>query len=219
MLSAIACNLNLFCGVNFDQLFLFLVPFGLILVANELLDKKTDLPREVHRKFGHVFSGLLIIVASYYLGYVEMIFFSIALIFGALGTKVLKSKFKTIYEVKRQTFGTPLFALVTLILTLLWFQDAPELLRYGIWILTVPDAAAALIGSRWGRQLPKWHKSKLGSLVFFLLTIAVTLFYTQLIIPILVIAVTLTIIEFTTTYGLDNLTMPLVASCLLFLLI
>ena len=219
MLNTISCSLGLFCGINFDQLFLFLIPFLFIIIANEIFDKLTEMPREVHRKFGHVLSGLLIITASYYLGFTEMILFSIVLIIGALGTRVFK--FKTVHQVTRKSIGTVLFAVVTLLLTLLWFKNNPELLRYGIWILTIPDALAALIGSQWGTHLERFGKSFLGSFVFFVFTCVVTLVFVPFgLWPIvLLVAVVLTFIEFFTVWGLDNLTLPILGSVMLFFLL
>ncbi len=215
MLNTISCNLNMFCGTDFNALFIFLIPFLLIVLSNEYLDKKTKWPREIHRKYGHILSGLTIIFASFHLAYVEMILFSCALIIGALATRILK--FKTVHQVKRKSVGTVLFALVTLLLTVIWFREHPELLRYGIWILVVPDAAAAVFGSLHGKQIPRFKKSILGSIVFFVGMILITVFYTQSAIPIIAIAFIMTTIEFFTRWGLDNLTMPLLGSYLIYL--
>jgi len=218
MINKLICstNMELLCVFDFDTLVLILIPFALILVSNEIIDKYTDWPREVHRKYGHILSGLLIILATYHLGFAEMVVFSVILMVGAVGTKMIN--FVSVEGVSRKTFGTFLFALVTLLLTLIWFRENVELLRYGIWILVVPDALAALIGSKWGKQIPKYQKSLLGSAVFFAGTIVVTLFFTQNILLILLIAVVLTIVEFFTRWGIDNLTLPLIASFLLLLM-
>lgn len=217
ILNSISCSLDLFCGVDFDLLFVFLLPFIFILFTNELLDKYTKWPREIHRKYGHILSGITILFASVYLGYTEMILFSIALIIGALASRVLK--LKSVHQVQRKTAGTVLFAVVTLLLTLLWFKDSPELLRYGILILTVPDAAAAVIGSLFGKQIPQFEKSILGSAVFFIGMIVITFIYTQSLWLLLSLAVFMTVMEFFTRWGIDNLTMPLVGSYLLYLFI
>ena len=208
-----------FCGINFDYLFLFLIPFALVVVINELLDRHSKLPREFHRKFGHIVSGLTIISASYYLGFTEMILFSMALIVGALGTRVLH--LASVHKVTRKSIGTTLFAIVTLLLTLLWFRSNPELLRYGIWILTVPDALAALIGSQWGTYLERFGKSYLGSFAFFVATCVITLAFVPFAMwpVVILIALVLTVVEFFTVWGLDNLTLPLLGSVILFSLL
>ena len=206
-----------FSAIDFIQVFLFAVPFALILLINAQLDKYTDWPREVHRKFGHILSGLTIITASYFLNYPEMILFAVGLMIGALGTRVLK--LKTVHQVKRKSIGTFLFALVTLVLTYMWFKENPDLLRYGIWILTIPDALAAVIGSQYGNYIERFGKSYLGSTVFFVGVLGLTYIFSGLIIPVLLIAFVLTLIEFFTIYGLDNLTLPIAGSYLLSLFV
>lgn len=217
MMDQLFCIILFFCGVSLLKLISITTPFLLVLVINEYFDKYTDWPREIHRKFGHVCSGLLIIAASFYLNYPEMILFSFVLIAGALGTRILK--FKSVNEVTRKTIGTTLFAVVVLVLTLMWFQERPELLRYGIWILTIPDALAAVIGSQWGTYLEEYGKSYLGSFVFFVSVFILSFIFSASLVIALVLAVILTLMEFLTTWGLDNLTMPLTGSILLFLLI
>ncbi len=219
-LNTISCTpllTHLFCGVNYDLVFLFVVPFFLIIAINELLDNLTELPREFHRKFGHILSGLLIIWASYHLGFIEMILFSGSFLIGSFITRVIS--FKSVH-VTRDSHGTILYGLVLLILVVMWHANNPELVRYGIWILTVPDALAALIGSQWGTYLERFGKSYLGSFVFFVATCVVTLAFVPLELwpLVLLIALTLTVMEFFTIYGLDNLTLPILATVILFFL-
>lgn len=217
IVDSLFCLVPFFCGVSFLKLVYISLPFLLIIVVNEVLDKHTDWPREIHRKFGHILSGLLIITSTYYLTYPEMILFSLMLIVGAVGTRILK--FKSVNNVTRKTIGTTLFAVATLILTLLWFEDRVELLRYGIWILTIPDALAAVIGSQWGTYLEEYGKSYLGSAVFFVTVFVLSFIFSSSIIIALLLAVILTLMEFLTVWGLDNLTMPITGSVLLFLLL
>lgn len=202
--------------IDFLLLAGLLIPYFLIVVSNELLDKHTKLPREVHRKYGHILSGILIITATYFLNFNEMLLYSVALIIGALGTKIFK--IKTVHQITRKSIGTSLFALVTLILTLLWFKTHPDMMRYGILILTVPDALAALIGSQYGKQIPKFEKSYLGSAVFFAGMVLITSFFTASLTAIFLISALITALEFFSRWGMDNLTMPLVGSLALFLL-
>jgi len=148
-----------------------------------------------------------------------MILFSVVLIVGALGTRVLH--LASVHKVKRKSIGTTLFAVVTLLLTLMWFKDNPELLRYGIWLLTIPDAFAALVGSQWGTYLERFGKSYLGSFTFFICTCVVTLGFIPFALwpLVLMIALVLTFMEFFTVWGLDNLTLPILGSVMLFFLL
>ena len=142
--------------------------FVFILVLNEWVDRRTSWPREYHRKLGHILSGLVIITSTYILTYHQLLVFAFILILGALSTYLFH--LASIHGVERKTIGTFLFPLAFLICLLLFAERQIELVRYGIWILTIPDALAALIGSQWWRQIPRWNKSLLGSTVFAFLS-------------------------------------------------
>lgn len=216
-LSCAVPGLNVYCGINFDLVFFWMLPLLVVLVANEVLDKTTNLPREVHRKIGHVASGILLLTASFYLAQIEMLVLCIGLLLSITITKSIK--LKSVYEVERYTHGTLYYVVVVSVMAYFWMPDQLDLFRYGILILTVPDALAAVIGSRWGKQLPHWNKSVLGSCVFFIGTIAVTLLFTQVWWTVLLIAVILTIIEFFSQWGIDNLLLPISGGLLLLFLI
>ena len=220
MLNYLVCSIpivNNFCGINFDLVFLWMLPLFGILLLNEIIDYCTDLSREIHRKTSHVFTGILLITSTYYLEQLELLTLSIGLLVVLLITKI--GKFATIYSVERKTQGTLYYVVVVAILALWWIPERPELFRYGIWILTVPDALAALIGSRWGTQIPFFNKSVLGSCVFFISAIMVTACFVHTWWIILFIALTLTMIEFFGQWGTDNLLLPIVGTYLLFSLI
>lgn len=193
-----------------------LSPFGLILFLNELIDTKTNWPREYHRKFGHVLSGLAIITSTYFLSVGQLLLLATALIASALLTYLYQ--FNSVHGVSRKTIGTFLFPLSFLFLIILFGERQMELVRYGIWILTVPDALAALIGSQWGRQIPRFNKSLLGSGVFFLSLFILTILFTGSFIVALAVSIILTIIEFFSQWGTDNLCLPLAGTLLLILL-
>lgn len=188
----------------------WLVPFGLVLALNEWLDKITDWHREIHRKIGHVVSGLTIIFASFYLTQAEMVLFGFFAIVGALGSRVLK--LDSVHDVVRKSIGTTLFAVVIVALAYIYGENRMDLLRYGILILTIPDAAAAVIGSLYGKQIPKFNKSLLGSTVFFIGTFGVTLFFIENILHVLLITIVLTVTEFFSQWGVDNLLMPIMGA-------
>lgn len=206
---------NTYCGINFDLVFMWMLPLLVVLVVNEILDKTTNLPREVHRKIGHVASGLLLLTASFYLDQIEVLVLCIGLLVSITITKSVK--LKSVYEVERYTHGTLYYVIVVSIMTFLWFPAQIDLFRYGILILTIPDALAAIIGSQWGKQLPRWNKSFLGSVVFFAATCVVTLLFIQVWWIVLLIASILTVIEFFSQWGIDNLLLPLAGGYLLLL--
>jgi len=203
-------------NVNFLSICLWCTPFAFILFSNEALDRITNWPREFHRKFAHILSGVSIVVATFYLNQYEMAVLGLLLVLAAVGTRVLH--FGSIHKITRKSLGTTLFPLTLVFMTILWGSSNIELVRYGVLILTIPDALAAVIGSQWGKQLPHWNKSILGSIVFFVATCGVTLFFTQILWVVLLIAGILTIIEFFSQWGIDNLLLPISGGFLLLFL-
>jgi dolichol kinase len=146
-----------------------------------------------------------------------MILFGLFAILGALGSRVLK--LESVHNVVRKSLGTTLFAVVIVVLAYFFGENRMDLLRYGILILTIPDAATAVIGSIYGRQIPEFHKSILGSTVFFVGTFGLTLFFVENILHVLFITVVLTITEFFSQWGIDNLLMPVMGAWMVLLLV
>lgn len=204
-------------NIEFLQLCFLTLPFGLVLAINEYLDRRTDWPREVHRKFGHICVGLIVIVASTQISQHTMILYACILFLGAMGSRI--ARIGSIYNIDRRSLGTALYPIAVLIMVLLWMPDNTHLLQFGVLILTIPDALSALIGSQWGRQIPRFNKSILGSSIFFICTAAVVLLFTQVWWIVLVIAVVLTVVEFFSQWGIDNLLLPISAGFLLLILV
>ena len=199
--------------MRITPLFFTLLPFPFILISNELLDRYTHLPREIHRKYAHILSGISILAASYYLNYQEMIIFSSVLIAASILAVLIHPK--SMFGIKRKSIGNILFAIVTLCLTLLWIPAHTDYFRFGILILTIPDALAAIFGSQFGTYLPRFGKSYLGSSIFFITLFILTFVFTGNIFDTIFITITITVLEFFSLYGTDNLAMPLLGSFLL----
>lgn len=208
---------NVISLVELVEIFLWLLPFVLTMGVNMLVDHNTTLPREYHRKFVHVVSGLLLISATWYLEINQLV---VLAFFLAVGDTLARSlQIGSVHKVERRTIGTVLFPLSFLVLVVLFGEHNMELVRYGMWVLVVPDALAALMGTQWGRQLPRWNKSFLGSATFFLSLFIVTYVATESLFVTLVTSVVLTTVEFFSLWGLDNLLLPIVGSGLLFVLV
>ena len=146
-----------------------------------------------------------------------MLVFAVMMLVGLAITKFVR--YESIYKVERQTNGSLYYGLIIAFLALLWLPESPDLFRYGILILTIPDALAALVGSQWGRQIPGWNKSRAGSVTFFVATVCITIIFTLNPVYILILALTLTAVEFVSQWGLDNLFLPIVGSGLLMYLV
>ncbi len=130
---------------------------------------------------------------------------------------------RSIHAVSRSSLGTEYYPLVIYALFILAY-DRPWLYVISVLVLAVSDAAAALIGSRYGRiryQIDQDHKSLEGSLVFALIT------YVVIVVPLvawgdpsipptaecmlvaLLTACLVTCFEAISTGGRDNLIVPL----------
>jgi len=205
----------MWCGVNFDLVAVFLFPFALLVFLIEFLDTKTSWHREIYRKIIHVTAGLIIISATYYLGYQEILFFALALLCGSILFELIT--FRSMSGVSRKSHGSIYFAVAFLLVTLFFGQINNEFVRFGIWLLIVPDTLAALIGSRWGKQIESYGKSILGSAVFFISALIVSYLFCTNIILSLALAIILTVVEFFSKKGIDNLLLPLVGSGLLYI--
>jgi len=95
---------------------------------------------------------------------------------------------------------------------------APWQAFYAAYVIAISDSAASLIGMRFGRRtaLPL-GKSFAGSLSFFLTCfLGSLLFFSPL--HAAIAATVLTVVEFVSARGLDNLTLPLAAQLLLMFL-
>jgi phytol kinase len=133
-------------------------------------------------------------------------------------------------RVDRQTVGEFYFPLSIALLFLLT-RNAPLLFCVPVLILTISDAAAALIGTRYGLhpyRTAAGHKTLEGSAAFFLCTFLLTQLPLGLFTPLspttailiaATLAVCMTLVEALSWGGLDNLLLPLVSFALLSLLL
>lgn len=134
---------------------------------------------------------------------------------------------KAMEEEAGENRGTVLFPLAFVILILLlWDQPGGRIaLAAGILVLAWGDAAAALIGRRWGRhryRVGSGWRSLEGSLAMLLVSILAIVVVGQFVAetpyaPLLVLAAagTATLLEAASRWGADNLLVPLGTSFLL----
>ncbi|MEI6741851.1 MAG: hypothetical protein WCK71_01905 [bacterium] len=197
----------------------FLILFGIV----ELIYYKFHISKELSRKLVHIFSAIIISVLPFWLSYYE-----IAVVAGLFVPVLYFSKryniFKAIHTVERSTLGEVYYPLAIVIVCLL----KPSFFSYLFVVLTLglSDGLAAVIGKHYGNKqfsILNSHKSYLGSAIFFIST--ATLGSTLLILfglanivnvfSIVLISIILTIIEASSSKGLDNLLIPLVGLFLL----
>ena len=158
---------------------------------------------------------------------VVMCVVTVALLMAIRRSPLLQRKFGAVLgNVARCSHGEMYFSLGVATL-FIWAKNDRVLYLISILLLTFADAAAALVGKRFGaHRYPTigGHKSLEGSLAF--LTVAVACIYVPLalssnvdagaaLLLALTVALLLTIIEAIASRGLDNLLIPLAAYALL----
>lgn len=155
----------------------------------------------------------------------------LCLLLGGLIHEPLQYRWRDVVSrVERKTVGEFYFPISIALLFLLTGSD-PLLFCIPVLILTIADAAAALVGCHYGRHTYRTaagHKSLEGSAAFFLAAFLLTqlplLLFTPLA-PAAVIAIAstlalaMTIVEALSWRGLDNLLLPLASFALLNLLL
>lgn len=125
--------------------------------------------------------------------------------------------------------GTVYFPISLLILVILTFGfiDKPEIGAIGILVLGYGDGLAAVVGKAFGKHKLVNNKSLEGSITMFVasfVVVAVVLIVSSYaimtaLLAALVVSILSTLIELYTPKGLDNLSVPLLSSLIVFLLL
>ena len=199
----------------------FLALFGIV----ELIYAKFHISKELSRKLVHILAAVIIAVLPVWLSYSE-----VAIVAGLFVPVLYISKsyniFKAIHTGERSTLGEIYYPFAIVIVCLL----NPGLFAYlfTVLVLGISDGMAAIIGKHYAKKhfsLIGSHKSYLGSAVFFIssivigITLLIVLHSFSLIHLAVIIAISaaLTIIEASTSKGLDNLIVPLASLLFLWL--
>ena len=178
---------------------------------------KNNIHNELFRKLIHIFFGLFFILLYLYSNTQIVIFSSLLLTLAAILNKFIFKKIKIIYK-RSFSLGTILYPLSIALIAWLWLPTYPSVFIFAILILSISDSAAALFGSLSSKKLPFFNKTISGSSSFFITTLIISLLlYKKIeIVPILTTSLILTIVEFFFVYGLDNLTLTIIASYLFY---
>lgn len=168
----------------------------------EVITRKFKIRTEVTRKIAHLLSGIFAIVFSYVLNRPEFLFVT-SLFFGFFLLTYLKKSLKSINLIHRKTYGEVAYPLGLIVLAMSLY-NVKDAFMIGVLILAVPDTVAGIAGS----ILRKKGKSLIGSLSYFLCAFIILAFNRDPISSIL-FACVLTLIEYLSPHGLDNLTIPI----------
>lgn len=180
----------------------------------ELIARKVKLNIEVSRKLAHIIAGVSAAFLPLVMPFSSII--GIALLFLVVMLVSRRAKlFRSIHDVKRQSYGELLFPLGVALTA--WLFPIAHIYTYAILIMSVSDGLAGLLGSKFGKMkytLGSAHKSYIGSTVF-LITALVIGFSFSWSYSIIAISLVLTLVEAASTRGVDNVLLPPVAALLL----
>lgn len=184
--------------------------FVLFVSLSEVVFRRKNTRKEITRVIIRIFTGIFFIFL--YLNF--NIFYFILIVFVSLFIMIFSfvfNIFTSIHSVDRKTYGEILFPLGVLIA--LWVSyPFSSIFLSSLLILTFADSFAIIPGF-----IKKSKKKTIyGSLIFFVVSFLIlSLFFENTIMAMIFISFILTVIEFVSTYGLDDLFVPVVASILL----
>ena len=179
-----------------------------LLVLN-YLQKSNRLPVSQTRRLAHILSGVysLVIYPA-----VEKKWFLIVCAGFAIIMIISRSKnfFTCVHAIDRQTYGENLFS-VSMFLTALLAGDETTIFMIATLILTFADVAAGWSGD----LLKSKKKTVVGSGAFFLVSTTILLIFQVPIGLSVILSLLLTVVEYLSKWGLDNLLIPVVATLVL----
>ncbi len=195
------------------SLALCLFSFSLLYIVLEVLRRRALLRQVVTRKLAHLGSALLIL--TFYPLLTKVVFLVVTFIFFGLFIFSYRHKILSSVHTSRYTTYGELFFPVGVISTALFFYQAPFIFTTSILVLGIADALAGYYDSFFER------KTLSGRLIFLIATVVllslqtahyqIPLSYTTIVL----VSTLVTLSEYLSPKGLDNLTIPLSLSVLL----
>lgn len=197
---------------------IFLVQFFLM----ELLKRHLGIQAEFTRKIIHVLSGVIVASMPWFIEGVGVMILSASFIVLLLFSKQV-GLFSSIHGVKRKTIGEFAFAGSPGLAAFILLPEEQYAFCFGFLILAFSDTAAELVGS-W-RPISQFKvfgssKSVGGSSAFLFVSLVLTVVWSMTLgveisySSMLIVLVSLTILEFIQPYGLDDLSLPIIAGLL-----
>jgi dolichol kinase len=186
-----------------------------LLAGAEASSRRWKLRPELARKLAHVWGAIVAALLPFF-----MSFPAVAVLALLCAPFMLVSRrldlFPAVHGVERSTLGETYFPLGVCAVALAFPQHVPY--AYGVLVMGLADAAAAVIGERHGRRAYRlftaW-KTYVGSGVFFVTTLVLTVAALGPSPAALAVAGALTLVEGSFGGGTDNLVLPATAAGLL----
>lgn len=199
------------------------IVFVSVLVVAEAATRRWAIEPELSRRLVHLSSGLLAAGLPLVMPFSAIVVLALLFIpFMVVSRRM--GLFPAVHGVERLTWGEAYFPLGVLLAAALFPSSAPY--AYGVLVMGVSDPFAGIAGQRYGRgayRVLRAHKTYLGSSVFFMTTLVLTLGTVAVthglsarsiaVVPLL--AAALTTVEGLSGRGLDNVLLPTAGAGLL----
>lgn len=208
---------------------------GLVIVSGKLFEKKS---KEASRKFIHIMLAPYWIIAILFF---DNVIWASVLPFLFVIINALSYKFNIIKQMERNDeekdgFGTVYYALSLFILSIMtfgFFKEyknvyGPVVALVGVLVMAFGDGFAAIVGKRlksFEYKIGGTKKTLAGSsTMFFISFIIISIFLAYIKVPFwfiksFVISLLVTVLEAISIKGLDNITVPLLTTLMVFLVI
>ncbi|MFA5467887.1 MAG: hypothetical protein WC224_02370 [Sphaerochaetaceae bacterium] len=215
-------------GLVFSFTFIFvIVALGVLLSLTKVASGETA------RKFIHIgVSNWWFILIHYFTTLSSALIGPLAFII--INTIVVYTNLATLVGIstKRRNMGLIYYPISLAILVVLGFKGIFPLWACGIGVLAMGygDGLAAVIGGKWGKRRIWGRKTQLGTIVMALVTLIILVVFSVTFnlkglwsfpwgFSVSLIALIVALTEAYTPYGLDNVSVPLVAALLSYLLL
>ncbi len=197
-------------------IFYILIIFGIAIIYKKFRPNN----KEFLRKIIHIGIGPLILLTKF-LGISQVFagYFTFLISFLIVINYIYKL-FPIIEDVDRKSYGTFFYCISLLFLIILFWDKDPYSLIAGFFIMTFGDGLAGLIGKNFSSkdwQILNQKKSLLGTTTMLISSLGVLIsvgLYGNFSITgnFIFIALLVTMLEQISVYGIDNLTVPLMAA-------
>jgi dolichol kinase len=194
----------------------FSVVFIAVLATADWLHRRWRVGDEAARKFAHVACGLVAAVLPAFMSFIP--FMLVSRRYGI---------FPAVHRAERSTLGELYFPVGVLVVAVLFPE--PAAYTYGVLVMAVSDAAAGLLGKRFGHRTYRISgalKTYVGSFAFFASTLVITCAVLALgepsaslfLLTAASISLLLSLVEGSIGGGIDNVVLPGAAAGLLTLM-
>ena len=187
-----------------------------LFAITDFLKNRFNLDSNNSRKIVHVASCITVCTFPYTLSNIEIYLICFIFVIITSFTKY-RGIFKSIHSVDRTTFGAEAYPVGVLIATYCFLPLDKDAFIYGMLVGGFSDSMASIIGKYYKYKeitIFGQKKSLGGSLSFFITTVIISYLFIFVLgfelsaISILIIAFILTIAELVQTFGIDNVTIP-----------